>query len=211
MTEEQREVLGELTSLMRDVEHIKEIVSMQQSYARVNVDVREPVSLSELMDDALRIVGMAGLEQDLVISRDYAPGAHAVIDRHKTLQILVNLLSNAKHAIRATSSSSGHIVARVRAEEGDKIKMEVSDDGVGIPQENMVKIFHYGFTTKKDGHGFGLHGAALAAKQMGGTLAAASGGIGRGATFTLVVPAEQVTDAPSILESGPRMPVHGAA
>ncbi|HEV3189255.1 MAG TPA: PAS domain S-box protein, partial [Polyangiaceae bacterium] len=144
MTEEQREVLGELTSLMRDVEHIKEIVSMQQSYARVNVDVREPVSLSELMDDALRIVGMAGLEQDLVISRDYAPGAHAVIDRHKTLQILVNLLSNAKHAIRATSSSSGHIVARVRAEEGDKIKMEVSDDGVGIPQENMVKIFHYG-------------------------------------------------------------------
>jgi len=210
--EEQREILGELASLTRDVEHIKQIISTQQSYARMNVDLREPVLLTDLMDDALRIVGMAALAQDVVVSRDYQPGARAVIDRHKTLQILVNLISNAKDAIRATPTRSGRVVVRVRTEEEDKVKMEVSDDGVGIPHENMVKIFRHEFTTKKDGHGFGLHSAALAAKQMGGTLAAASHGIGRGATFTLVVPAERIaTEEQTVHEIGRRLPVDGVA
>jgi PAS domain S-box-containing protein len=211
MDQDQREILGELSSLIRDVEHIKEIVSTQQSYARMNVDVREPVSLAEVMDDALRMVGIAAFAPKIVVSRDYAPGVRVVIDRHKCLQILVNLISNAKHAIQATASRSGRIVVRVHAADGNTVRMEVSDDGVGIPQENMVKIFHYGFTTKKDGHGVGLHGAALAAKQMGGMLAPASDGIGRGATFTLVVTTEQVTDVPSLPESVPHVPVHGAA
>jgi signal transduction histidine kinase len=173
--------------------------------------VREPVSLAELMDDALRMVGIAAFAPKIVVSRDYAPRVRVVIDRHKCLQVLVNLISNAKHAIQATRSCSGRIVVRVRAEEGNTVRMEVSDDGVGIPQENMVKIFHYGFTTKKDGHGFGLHAAALAAKQMGGMLAPASEGVGRGATFTLVVPVEQVSDVPSVHESRPPVPVDGAA
>jgi signal transduction histidine kinase len=213
MKEEQREILGELSSLIHDVEHIKEIVSTQESHAGVNVDVREPLSLADLMDDALRIVGMAALEQDVAVSRDYAPAATAMIDRHKTLQILVNLLSNAKHAVRATRSGSGQVIVRVRTEEGKRVKMEVTDDGVGIPQENMVKIFRHGFTTKTDGHGFGLHSSALAAKQMGGTLTAASEGSGHGATFTLVVPAEPIIpmDVASVLETGPRMPLNGSA
>ena len=213
MKEEQREILGELSSLIHDVEHIKEIVSTQESHAGVNVDVREPLSLADLMDDALRIVGMAALEQDVAVSRDYAPAATAMIDRHKTLQILVNLLSNAKHAVRATRSGSGQVIVRVRTEEGKRVRMEVTDDGVGIPQENMVKIFRHGFTTKTDGHGFGLHSSALAAKQMGGTLTAASEGSGHGATFTLVVPAAPIVpmDVESVLESGPRMPLNGSA
>jgi signal transduction histidine kinase len=154
------------------------------------VDVREPVSLPELMDDALRIAGMGVVAQDVAVIRDYAPGVRAVIDRHKTLQILVNLIRNAKHAISATEARSGRMVLRIRTESENKIRMEVEDDGVGIPEENMVKIFRYGFTTKSDGHGFGLHGGALAAKQIGGTLSAASRGVGRGATFSLVVPGE---------------------
>ena len=212
MTEEKREILGELSSLIRDVEHIKEIVATQQSYARMKVDVREPVSLAELMDDALRIVGIAAFAPKIVVSRDYAPGVRAVIDRHKCLQILVNLVSNAKHAIQAIPSGSGRVVVRVLNENGGNVKLEVSDDGAGIPQENMLKIFRYGFTTKKDGHGFGLHSAAIAAKQLGGTLAATSEGIGHGATFALVVPAEQIPgDAQTAFGSGHPLPVDGAA
>jgi signal transduction histidine kinase len=191
MAEEQEGTLGELSSLARDVEHIKEIITMQQSYARVLVDMREPVPLAELMDDGLRMAGMASVAGEVDIVRDYPPEVRVMIDRHKTLQILVNLISNAKHAISATSSQHGRLVLRARLEGDDKtIRMEVADDGVGIPQENMVKIFHHGFTTKKNGHGFGLHGCALAAKQMGGTLTAASDGVGHGATFTLVMPSE---------------------
>jgi signal transduction histidine kinase len=191
MREELDGTLGELSSLVRDVEHIKEIIAMQQSYARVLVDVREPVALAELMEDALRMAGVTVAARDIEVVREYPPGVRVVIDRHKTLQILVNLVSNAKHAVEATDSQKGRIVLRARMESDDRmVRMEVADDGVGIPQENMVKIFHHGFTTKKNGHGFGLHGCALAAKQMGGTLTASSDGVGHGATFSLVVPSE---------------------
>jgi signal transduction histidine kinase len=66
--------------------------------------------------------------------------------------------------------------------------MTVSDNGVGIASENLTRIFNHGFTTRKDGHGFGLHSGALAAREMGGALWAQSDGPGKGATFTLELP-----------------------
>jgi two-component system, NtrC family, sensor kinase len=68
------------------------------------------------------------------------------------------------------------------------LRITVKDNGEGIAAENMTRIFTHGFTTKKDGHGFGLHGAAIAAREMEGSLTAASDGPGRGATFTLILP-----------------------
>ena len=62
------------------------------------------------------------------------------------------------------------------------------DNGIGIPPENLTRIFNHGFTTRKDGHGFGLHSGALAAKEMGGSLTVHSGGTGQGAAFTLELP-----------------------
>jgi signal transduction histidine kinase len=64
----------------------------------------------------------------------------------------------------------------------------VRDNGVGILPENLTRIFGHGFTTKKDGHGFGLHSGALAAKQMNGALSVQSAGPGKGAAFTLELP-----------------------
>jgi signal transduction histidine kinase len=68
------------------------------------------------------------------------------------------------------------------------VRVQVKDNGIGIAPENLVKIFSHGFTTKKEGHGFGLHTCALAARDMGGSLVAESEGLGRGATFTLELP-----------------------
>jgi signal transduction histidine kinase len=68
------------------------------------------------------------------------------------------------------------------------VKIVVKDNGVGIPSENLAKIFSHGFTTKKDGHGFGLHSGANAAREMGGSLVARSNGPGPGAEFTLELP-----------------------
>jgi PAS domain S-box-containing protein len=213
MDEDQRGMLAELSSLTRDIDHIKEIVAMQQSYARVTVDVREPVGLTELMDDALRIAGVAAVAPDIIVVRDYVAGARAVIDRHKVLQILVNLINNAKQAISATAARRGTLTVRVRVAHGNTIRMEVIDDGIGIERENLVRIFRHGFTTRRDGHGFGLHGGALGAKQMGGTLTAASEGIGRGATFSLVVPCGPLpADAPThAVASGASTGIAGAS
>jgi signal transduction histidine kinase len=99
----------------------------------------------------------------------------------------VNLISNAKHACKDSEKPDKQIIMRV-VNEKERIRISVIDNGVGIPAENMTRIFNYGFTTRKDGHGFGLHNGALAAKEMGGSLAAFSEGPGWGATFTLELP-----------------------
>jgi signal transduction histidine kinase len=67
-------------------------------------------------------------------------------------------------------------------------KIEVVDNGIGIPEENLTRIFAHGFTTRRDGHGFGLHSSALAVRELGGSLQAHSDGTGKGATFTLLLP-----------------------
>jgi signal transduction histidine kinase len=64
----------------------------------------------------------------------------------------------------------------------------VIDNGSGIAPDNLTRIFQHGFTTRKDGHGFGLHSCSLAAKRLGGTLQATSEGPGKGATFALDLP-----------------------
>ena len=66
--------------------------------------------------------------------------------------------------------------------------MEVTDNGEGIPKENLTRIFQHGFTTKKTGHGFGLHSGSNAAREMGGSLNVRSDGTGTGATFILELP-----------------------
>jgi len=102
-------------------------------------------------------------------------------------QILVNLVRNAKHACVESGRATKRLTVRVAADEG-LVKVAVTDDGIGIPAENLTRIFNHGFTTRKHGHGFGLHSGALAAKEMGGSLTVESAGVGQGATFTLELP-----------------------
>jgi two-component system NtrC family sensor kinase len=110
------------------------------------------------------------------------------VDRHKVLQILINLLRNAKYAMDAQSGNAKRLVARVGLASPDRVRITIADNGVGIAPEHLTRIFNHGFTTKKDGHGFGLHSGANAAKEMGGTLSAQSDGPGKGAEFTLELP-----------------------
>jgi len=109
-------------------------------------------------------------------------------DRHKVIQILVNLLQNARHACEDNRADGREISVRIGAAGTDRIKIEVADNGIGIPPENLTRIFIHGFTTRKDGHGFGLHSGALAAKEMGGALKVHSEGTRKGATFALELP-----------------------
>ena len=111
------------------------------------------------------------------------------VEKHKALQILVNLIRNAKHACEDSGSADKKMTVRVAKGLGS-VRVSVSDNGIGIPAENLTRIFAHGFTTKPQGHGFGLHSGALAAKEMGGSLSVQSDGKGRGATFTLELPAE---------------------
>jgi PAS domain S-box-containing protein len=183
---EQAKNLQELDSLLKHVQHIKEIVARQQSHARVS-GVKEIINLRELVEDALRM-NLGALDQHCVeVVREFEAVPLINIDRHKILQILVNLLRNATHACQDSGRADKRLTVRV-AQSDDRIKISVTDNGIGIPPENLTRIFGHGFTTRQAGHGFGLHGAALAAKEMGGALTAHSAGPGQGATFTLELP-----------------------
>jgi len=186
LTHEQNDLLEDMHQLTRNVDHLKEIINAQQSYAKV-VALESSVSLEELVADALKINQEALEHHGIKVKKDFAELSEVTLDKQKTLQILVNLISNAKNAFADVACDDKWITIRCDAQQ-DILRIEVADNGIGISKENMIKIFNHGFTTKKEGHGFGLHSAALAAKEMKGTLSARSEGPGQGATFTLEIP-----------------------
>jgi signal transduction histidine kinase len=195
MTTEEQNVFAEIAMLSKSIEHIKEIVATQQNFAGGTGFVEE-VSLAELLKDAVRFVAGAMDRHGIEIVPDFAELPPLLIDKQKFLQIVVNLISNSKHAVLASPKPLRQIVLRLSRTEGNWARIEVVDNGVGIPAENLTRIFSQGFTTRKDGHGFGLHSAANLAAELGGCIKVQSGGPGQGATFAFEVPIE---------DAGPRL------
>jgi signal transduction histidine kinase len=184
---EQTETIRQLHVLSDNVQHIKDIISMQQSYAKVS-GVEVTTSIAGLVEDAIQI-NSAGLQRHRTrLIREFDEFPDVEIDKQKVLQILVNLISNAKYALSNSGKEEKIITIRIYKHEVDRFRIEVADNGVGISEENLTKIFSHGFTTKKHGHGFGLHSSALTSKEIGGSLTVHSDGVGQGATFTLELP-----------------------
>jgi PAS domain S-box-containing protein len=184
-------VRGELSTLVTGVEHIKQIINAQQSLAKHNTVLgsAKPHTIAETAI-SMQIGTMERASIDIV--RCFADLPAVEIDQHKILQILINLLSNARHAVKNhITDGPRRITLAVESADPAKpasVRFIVADTGVGIAPENQAKLFAHGFTTKTEGHGFGLHSCANAATEMGGTLTCHSDGLGTGATFTLEVP-----------------------
>jgi signal transduction histidine kinase len=184
---EQAGMARELESLGRHLEHVKEIVAMQQTYAKACGAV-ETLQVSELVQDALRMNLGAFDRHGIVIMREFAEVEPVTVDRHKVLQILINLMRNAKYAMDEQAPAEKRLTLKIASGGNGHVLVSVSDNGIGISPENLTRIFDHGFTTKRDGHGFGLHSGAFAAKEMGGQLTAHSDGLGKGAVFCLELP-----------------------
>jgi len=191
---EHRRWQAELAGLAKNIEHIKEIVAMQQSYARLS-GVVEPLPAQELVEDALRIHEVALGRHGIHVKRQFASAPTVAVDKHKALQILINLIRNAKQAIEDSNRDERELTLSITSQTSGQVAIAVTDSGVGIAPENLTRIFSHGFTTKKGGHGFGLHSAANAAREMGGNLSVHSAGPGKGATFTLDLPVARAATA----------------
>ena len=187
LSDERAEVLRELQLLARNIDHIKEIVARQQNYAKVS-GITETLLMADLVEDSLKMNEGFLANHGLRVIRDYSEVPGIIVEKHKVLQILVNLIRNAKDACHDSGIEDKQITLRVSMGP-DCVRVSVIDTGVGIPPENLTRIFAHGFTTKVDGHGFGLHSGALAAREMGGRLTVHSDGHRTGATFTLELPA----------------------
>ena len=190
---EQAGALKQLSQLQRNIEHIRDIVTTQQGGART-FGGRQAFELAELVDEALRMASSSH-GGEIAVTRDFAHVPPAMVEQQRVLQILVNLLANALQSCDAACRQDPGLVIRTRTKAG-RVQIAITDNGVGIPAGDLARIFSHGFTTKKDGHGFGLHSCVLAAREMGGHLSVHSDGAGLGATFTLDLPIDAAEDAP---------------
>ncbi|MEO5959658.1 MAG: HAMP domain-containing sensor histidine kinase, partial [Opitutaceae bacterium] len=186
--EERKHLQEEVVALQKSIDHIKEIVQMQQTYAMVASAV-EPLDPGMLMEDSLRMNASALERHSIRIERDFQFVSTVLGEKAKVVQILVNLIRNAKYACHEGVATEKIVTLRIKAAGPDLVQLVVQDNGVGIDPQNLTRIFQHGFTTRAHGHGFGLHSAANAAKEMKGRLTVHSEGRGRGATFTLELPA----------------------
>jgi PAS domain S-box-containing protein len=182
-------VLKEANSLFHNVKHIMEIVALQKAHAS-DPCVFETTSAAELVEDALRVMARSYEGNGISAVCDIAAAPRILVDRHKSLQILVNLLQNAECACRCKPAEERKVTISVGLGESNRVEIKISDNGEGILPEHLARVFSPGFTTWKDGHGFSLHSGGLAAKEMGGRLTVQSGGAGTGATFTLSLPVQ---------------------
>lgn len=184
---EHESIAKELDALCSSVDHIKQVIATQQSYAGTP-RVVESAKVDELLDDALRMNADALTRHKVDVEKKYATLPTLLLDRQRVLQVLVNLISNAKQAFGTITDKRPFITLNAVLLEGPMLRITVTDNGEGIAPENLTRVFSHGFTTRKNGHGFGLHSCVLAAQEMGGSLHVHSDGPGKGASFILEVP-----------------------
>ncbi len=188
---EQQTVRKELEGLVRNIDHVKQIIISHQTMAKSR-GISEAISVVELLDQAVELSFQPGDAKWIRIQRDYQSVPPVVTDRHQLLQILVNLLRNAKQAMQLQFGVDHFLTIRVegRTEDGRSVVITIQDTGMGIAPEHLARMFTRGFTTKHDGNGIGLHSSMVTIHRMGGLLKAHSDGIGAGATLTLILPVE---------------------
>ncbi len=178
----------EIDMLIKNIQHIRTIISMQQELSKLK-KIEDIVDIAATIKEALFITGLDN-NLEILIEKEYKNLKPIMVDKVKLLQIIVNLLHNAKESIKEHTNLQKIIKINLdfTNSKQDKFFILISDNGIGIPAKNLTNIFAYGFTTKKDGHGFGLHSCAIAAKEMGGAIIVTSDGIGKGAQFKIELP-----------------------
>jgi PAS domain S-box-containing protein len=187
LIDEQERCLEALEALTKHVQHVGDIIQLQQSHSKTK-GLIEPTSIAELVEDTLQINAETITRNSVEVQCEIADMPTLLLDRHKVLQILTNLISNAIYALSKSNRDDRILKIQVKEQKSGHLRIDVCDNGIGIPKENLTRIFEHGFTTKKKGHGFGLHSTALSANELNGSITAHSDGPGKGAVFTVELP-----------------------
>lgn len=182
---EHKQGLVELQDITKNIVLIKNIITTQQAVVKVD-SLEQIISIDELLDEILLLSGISN-NKEITIHKEYGPIKPAMIDRIKLFQVLNNVISNGKDALKESTNPNKILSIKTSLENG-QIVFEISDTGSGIDSANLKKIFNFGFTTKKNGHGFGLHASALTVNQLGGEISVKSGGLNQGAIFIIRIP-----------------------
>jgi signal transduction histidine kinase len=186
---EQQKVLKQSQRLSEKIDLISEVIAAQQSYAGASIEA-DKASLDEMVNDALSLQSTSIERHGLTIKKDLQSIDPITAHRTQLIHILVNIFKNAKEAMVGNTPEEKIIHVKTWQQD-DEVYLSVSDNGHGIKKENIDKVFTQGFSTKSEGHGFGLHSCANYMQSMGGEIKVESDGEGEGTTFTLIFPSSK--------------------
>jgi signal transduction histidine kinase len=181
----------EISRLNKHIVHIKDIVKMQNTISGVS-EIKEQVSLIETIDEAMLLTQDSLQKYGIQLEKKFDSVDTILTDKNKIMQIIVNLIQNAKEALIMQDLHIQKKISMQIVEKQPNVEIIIADNGIGIDNETMSHLFAFGFTTKPKGHGFGLHSSALLAKELGGELRAESNGKGDGAKFVLTIPSNSM-------------------
>ena len=188
--------IKELEQLMLSMQHIKEIVARQQSLSgQGGLKVR--MNLNEVLHDAISLLAVQLKESEIEVTCQVGEAVWWTGDRIKLTQIILNIVMNGQQAIMASVERNiRKLQIQVSQSHNHTLRIDFTDNGIGMTEETLNGLFSYGFTTKENGHGLGLHASAVAAHEMGGTLTAHSDGMYLGSTFSLTLPIDRTSVQP---------------
>lgn len=186
LTDERTQILDQTERLIEKIQLVNDVIAAQQNYAGIGF-MNEKVMLSEMAENALALQSGSIERHGLNIKTDYPATDTVTVSRIKLIHVLINIFKNAKEAMSENDLNQKDIEIK-SWQDDENIYLSISDNGIGVHSDNLNKIFTHGFTTKKSGHGFGLHSSANYVKEMGGKIKVSSDGPGKGATFTLSFP-----------------------
>lgn len=194
LVEENRLLVKHTQRLNENIKMLTDVIATQQNYISQNAIMAESVNLKILVEDVLTMNADSIKYSDIKVKRDVKDAPTVMAQKAKLIQILFQLLANAKEAMTENDPQNRYLLVSLY-EENASAYVRIKDSGCGIAPENLARIFNYGFSTNSQGRGFGLHNCANYMTEMGGRLWAESDGLGKGATFILQVPVKHKNSA----------------
>lgn len=186
LVEETQSIKREVKRLHEKIDVISDVITAQQSYAGLGTST-EAYSLELIIEDALTLESGLIDRYGINIIKQYQQIPPVLIQKTKLIHVLINLINNARDAMLDLPKEKRVLTIIIEPSDGMAL-LKIKDSGKGIPKEQLGKIFTHGFTTKKGGHGFGLHSSAGFISEMDGNIRVESDGAGKGATFIVELP-----------------------
>ncbi len=184
------EIAAEANNLKLKTRIMSEVIEAQQGHASLGINFVEEFEIQDIVNDAVSLtrhhIDQLKIDLNLNIPERCLINAH----KRKLLQVITNLLKNAIEALAMADQddTSRQLAVTCEKTEDKQVLISIVDNGQGIDKRDLDKIFNHGFTTKKSGHGFGLHSSANFMTEMNGKISVHSDGLGSGATFSLTLP-----------------------
>ncbi len=170
-TEFENEMRNKIEFLLKKVYHLKEIVQLQQNFVG-SLGTEDYNEINNIIDEVLEIYDSSLIKRNIKIQKNYKGSPKLLCDKAQIIQLISNFIKNSYEAIEEKDMNEGLI--KISSEIlNDNFKLEIYDNGVGIKESILDKLFEFGYSTKKEygsGSGFGLHSCKNIVEKYGGTI-----------------------------------------